>query len=107
MERIVEELAAEMPLEMITDGVWREVADIIGLVNLIKILEVIGGSTIYAPKVDTVTRPIRDMQIKKEFTGYNHNELARRYNLSDRYIRELVGAGIVEGQISLFETEEP
>lgn len=106
MDKITADLAAQMSTNMVQDGIWREVAEEIGLVSLIKVLEIIGGTTIYAPKVDTVTRPIRDLQIKKEFNGYNHLELAKKYNLTERTIRDLCGNGNLPDQISLFETVE-
>lgn len=106
MDKMISELAAEMTPDMVTEGSWREVAEIIGMVNLIKVLEVIGGTTIYAPKPDTILRPIRDVQIKREFNGYNHLALAKKYNLSERYMRSLLGNGCLPDQISLFETVE-
>lgn len=104
MDRIIEQLAEQASPNLVTEGAWKEIAKIIGLKDLIKILEIIGGTTIYAPKAEALIRPLRDMQIKAEFNGYNHQELARKYNLTERYMRELCGNGIVEGQITLWET---
>lgn len=103
MDKIVAVLVQEMDLDMVQDGVWREVAEAIGISELMKVLEIIGGATIYAPKTDTLLRPIRDIKIKQEFSGYNHMDLARKYNLSERHIRDLCGDGIVPGQISIFD----
>lgn len=104
MDRITARLAADMPLDMIPGGIWQEIAEQIGVDNMFKVLEVIGGATIYAPKIDTLIKPQRDKQIQAEFNGYNHMELARRYNLTERAVRELCGAGHIEGQISLFQS---
>lgn len=104
MDKIVQKLATEMTPEMIPEGIWREVAEEIGIINLVKVLDIIGGVTLYAPKPDMITRTARDIQIKKEFTGYNHQLLAKKYNLTERTIRELCGTGCLKNQISLFET---
>ncbi len=106
MDRITAKLAADMPLELIQDGVWREVAEQIGVDNMFKVLDIIGGATVYIPKPDTVIKPVRDAQMKKEFNGYNHMELAKRYNLAERTVREICGAGNLKGQLSMFSYGE-
>lgn len=92
-----------MTLDMIADGIYREIAENIGLENLIKIADLVGGAKIYIPKTESLLRPARDMQIKSEFNGYNHNELAQRYGLTETWVREICGEGKVKGQISLFD----
>ncbi|MFR9189718.1 MAG: Mor transcription activator family protein [Anaerotruncus massiliensis (ex Togo et al. 2019)] len=37
----------------------------------------VGGSTVYIPKPESLIRPVRDARIKAEFNGYNHIELAK------------------------------
>ncbi|MBU8910669.1 MAG: hypothetical protein KOO65_05315 [Desulfobacterales bacterium] len=64
--------------------------EIVGLSTAKKLVEVFGGDAFYFPKVESVIRIARNRRIYKEFTGYNHKELATRYNLTTRYIREVV-----------------
>lgn len=92
----------ELTVEMLPDGLWRQIAEAIGVENFYKLAEVIGGATIYIPQAESITRPVRDAHIKDEFNGYNHSELARKYGVTDRWVRELCGPDIVEGQIDLF-----
>ena len=39
-------LAEKLTLEMIPDGIWRTVAEEIGVTNLIKLAELVGGANI-------------------------------------------------------------
>lgn len=41
-----------------------------------------GGQPIYIPKGMAHDLTERDMALFKEFNGHNHNELARKYNIS-------------------------
>jgi Mor family transcriptional regulator len=96
----VETYIEELELAMIPEGTYRKIAESIGLANFIKLTELIGGNTFYLPKSETFTRPVRDQRIKDEFNGFNHMELAMKYNVSDRWIRTICGEGIIEGQVS-------
>ena len=90
----------KLELEMIPAGTYRKIAESIGVGNLIKLAEIIGGNTFYLPKAETFTRPIRDQRIKDEFNGFNHMELAVKYNVTDRWVRTICGEGFLDGQIS-------
>lgn len=98
----MDELVKELTVEMLENDSWRQVAEAIGVENFCKMMEIIGGATIYAPKLDQVLRPVRDARIKAEFNGWNYLELAKRYNITDRQVRSICGPGIVEGQLDLF-----
>lgn len=99
-------LVDELTPEMIPEGIYRDIVKEIGVTNFIKLAELVGGATIYIPKAESFLRPVRDLRIKQEFNGYNHAELARRYNLSERWIRAICGEGHAEGQLSLFGFQE-
>ncbi len=82
----------------------------IGIKNTLALAEIVGGTYIYFPKVDTITRPHRNKDIREEFNGYNHRELAIKYNLTERWIKEICADLIkkernkpLDGQISIFE----
>ncbi|MNN93011.1 Mor transcription activator family protein [compost metagenome] len=57
---------------------------------MIKLVKMSGGDEIYLPTLDYFKRPIRDKRIKEEYNGYNEKLLARKYELSERRIREIV-----------------
>ena len=74
----MEDLVKELTIDMVPDGDNRIIAETIGVENYYKLCSVVGGSTIYLQKPESVLRPVRDAHIKAEFNGYNHPELALR-----------------------------
>ena len=99
----IEEMTQELETDMLPEsGIYRKIADAIGIENLVKLAGIVGGSTIYLPKPDALVRPVRDAHIKAEFTGTNAIELAIKYNVTERWVRQLCGEGHLEGQYSLF-----
>lgn len=68
----------------------KEIAEIIGIEAYRKLVEHYGGSSIYINKFDTITRPERDMEIRKKFNGANYHELAKEYGLSETGIRKII-----------------
>lgn len=104
----MDRLSEELTLEMLPEGPYKQIAEAIGPENFYRLAEVVGGTTIYIPKPESLTRPVRDAHIKKEFTGYNHQELARKYGVTERWVRHICGPGQAEGQIGIFDyLEDP
>lgn len=99
----MDELAKELTAEMLPEGLYKLIADAIGPENFYRLAEAIGGSTVYIPKPESLTRPVRDAHIKEEFNGYNHPELARKYGVTERWVRTLCGPGQTEGQLDIFD----
>lgn len=97
------ELSKDLTIEMIPDGLYTQIAEVIGIDNFYKLAEVVGGATVYIPKPESLVRPVRDARIKNEFNGYNHPELARKYGVTERWVRQLCGDGHTEGQLSFFD----
>ena len=94
------ELANGLTIEMF-DGMYRDIAEAIGPENFVRLAEVVGGATIYIPKPESLVRPVRDARIKDEFNGYNTIELARKYSVTERWVRQLCGESQTMGQYSL------
>ena len=68
-------------------------ASLIGVENALIIGRELGGTNMYLPKLDIEQmRYIRERNhnIVEEFNGQNHNELARKYKLTDITIREIL-----------------
>ena len=86
----------------------RELAETIGMDAWRKLIDVYGGTgRMYIPQVDMVVIPIRDQLIRREFNGDNFYELARKWNMTERSIREIVKDKIqeirhrpIDGQLS-------
>ena len=91
-------------------GVQRDIAEIIGIDNYIKLSLNFGGDNIYVQKYSEVIKIQRNAEIRNKFNGYNSDQLAKEYDLSERYVR-LLCADLIEdmrsrppeGQISLFD----
>ncbi len=102
-------------LKLITEDdlpdTYKQIA-FIGIDNIVKIAELFGGTWQYMPKLDSILKEARDREIKDEFNGYNYDELARKYNLSSQWIRNIVEPILkekrmkpMEGQIDLLNTQ--
>lgn len=106
MDRRTEEIAQELTVDMVPDGIWKTVASEIGPVNLIKLLSIVNGDDVYVPKPDRILAPARDKLIKREFNGYNFDTLAKKYGLTTGYVRRLCGTGQMAEQITMFDSGE-
>jgi Mor family transcriptional regulator len=85
------------------DGEQREIAELIGIENYRKLVTHFGGTSIYIFQAESIVKDKRDNEIRKQYNGYNSRELAIRYNLSDRTIREITASmKRIEGQQSFF-----
>ena len=66
------------------------IAEILSIEAALKLSKSFGGMRIYIPKIEGLLRSNRDDQIRKEFNGANHRELAQKYKLSETQIRTIV-----------------
>ncbi|MCC5912220.1 MAG: DNA-binding protein [Clostridiaceae bacterium] len=69
---------------------YDEIARIIGVKNLHKLIEAFGGTTLYISKGKSVFKSVRYQRVLDEFTGYNCQQLALKYDLSEKTIRNIV-----------------
>lgn len=82
-------LEEELTLEMIPEGTYRSIAEAIGVNSFIIITEMLGGAVTYIPKKESILKPVRDKRILEEYDGYNSQELAIKYGVSERWVRQL------------------
>lgn len=80
---------------------YQEIARIVGVESAVRLSEHLGGIAFYFPQLDTMLRKKRDARIRKEFNGANHKDLARKYGLTERWIREIVDSRPTYNQPSL------
>ncbi|EES74609.1 Mor transcription activator family protein [Paenibacillus sp. oral taxon 786 str. D14] len=69
---------------------YREIAEEIGIENFLKLVKLYGGDELYLPNYDFFIRPVRNQMIREEYNGFNRHELARKYKLNERTIRQIV-----------------
>ncbi|MEA4986998.1 MAG: Mor transcription activator family protein, partial [Anaerovorax sp.] len=55
----------------------REIAELVGIDNFLKLIEFYGGTRVYFNKMDEITKTIRDRKIKDEYNRYNIGALAK------------------------------
>lgn len=82
------EAVAESEIDTVAD-----LRNIIGVESATKLIRVCGGSYVYVPKIETITKGRRDKAIYDEFiNGISIKSLARKYSLSDNMIRRIIKA---------------
>lgn len=68
-----------------------------GVDALDAILGIFGAGTISVPSRENfwkrLERTLRDERIRAEFTGHNHAELAERWDMTTRQVRNILAAG--------------
>lgn len=94
--------AKDVQLEDLQNPTIRDLAEIVGVEAAMEIVATYSGMVIYIPKLDSVYRVMRDRKIREEYDGYNTRQLAKRYDVSESWVRRVVG-GRVDGQMDLFE----
>lgn len=69
-------------------------AEKFGISVALEMAKLFSGERVYFLKYEAVERPLRNKKIKSEFNGYNFKELARRYNMTEMGIRQIVAEEI-------------
>lgn len=87
---MLEPWTKELTSSMLPDGVCKSIAEEIGTDNLLKLAVLVGGSTFYMPQAESILRPLRNQKIKEEYNGYNSVELARKYGVTPRQVKQIV-----------------
>ncbi|MGL5714835.1 MAG: Mor transcription activator family protein [Paraclostridium sp.] len=67
----------------------KDIAEYIGIDSFKKLVELVGGSSLYIPKESSLTRPIRNRIIRERFNG-DYRSLAKKYNITETQIRNIV-----------------
>lgn len=68
----------------------KDIAEYIGIDAFKKLVELLGGSSLYIPKEASLTRPIRNRVIRDKFNG-DYRVLARKYDISEAQVRNILG----------------
>ena len=95
----VKEIQAELLPEP-----YRKLSEEIGIENVIVLADEFQGTSVYFPKLDGLLKSLRDHRIRDEYTGNNVKDLARKYGLTEVWIRSILQENPVESnKINLFE----
>ncbi len=95
------------------DADQRQLAECIGLEAYKKLLKNYAGSDIRVRMPKRLLIPVRDIEIRENFNGYNYRELGLKYDLSVSSIRRIVSPVIPQikaapfpGQESFFDDDD-
>lgn len=106
MEELRNELLADIAahvLEILQDhSIGTDIAEQCGAAIADHLADNWGGQVVSIPKDHAYKLAKRDVAILREFTGNNHSDLARRYDMTERGIRKLVTRAI-QRQRDLFQ----
>lgn len=82
------------------------IVEAVGIQGFLNLCRDFSGSNIYVPKYESIVQKARDRAIVNEFDGGNYKELAKRYNLTTTWVRNIINKDYLEkNQISLFDDE--
>jgi len=76
---------ADLTIQDFPDSM-KTIAQFAGVDAALRIMDALGGTTVYIPHPQTVGRGARNENIRKEFTGYNRKALALKYGLSETQV---------------------
>lgn len=82
---------------------YKPIVDIVGIEKFVKLSEYAMGSELYFPKADSIIAPARNRRIIEEYTGYNHTELAEKYNLTTKTIAKILKDVPHPDQLNIFD----
>lgn len=68
----------------------REIAELIGIENYMRLVNQYGGTNIYIPAAYLLNRENLEKKIKEQYNGGNATELGKKYGLSARTIVRIV-----------------
>lgn len=84
-----EKLVDEIPYDYL-DEKQKEIADLIGISAYRTLVKKFGGEALYIVKAETIVQDYRNKRIKEKFNGGNYKELAKEFDLTERYVRKIV-----------------
>lgn len=69
---------------------FENIAIELGIDKIKALFKEFGGTSVYFPTEKMIYKDARDREIVSEYNGFNHKELAAKYNMSESYIRAII-----------------
>lgn len=85
------------------DERYKNIVERVGIKGFMELIKEVGGINFYVPKIDTFFKEARNKKIRQNYNGYNLKELSKKYNLTQRQIRNILKENKPAGRLSLFE----
>jgi Mor family transcriptional regulator len=86
-----------IPINLLPE-IYQDIVNTVGLDGALALGREFGGMSLYLPKIESALRSWRDINIRREFTGANIPELARRYRLTSARVRQILGGQCASGE---------
>ncbi len=81
----------------------RELAEIIGIENLIALADYFGGTHVYIPKMEKLLKKVKYKAIIEEFDGGNIRKLAKKYDVSESTVYRILKEKLVKCSVKQIE----
>ena len=101
-KRLIKELTEETSIEDVPER-YRQLAELIGVENLVKLADYMNGDMMYIPRADGLLTAARRRRIKAEFDGGNRAELAQKYDMTPRQIANILKECDIVGQTDIYD----
>ncbi|MGL5713886.1 MAG: Mor transcription activator family protein [Paraclostridium sp.] len=69
---------------------FENIANKLGIEKAKWLFEEFGGTSVYFPTKKMIYKDARDREIMADYNGFNHKDLAIKYNMSESYIRAII-----------------
>lgn len=99
---LIKELIAETTLADIQES-KKPIVEITGIEAFAALGDYAKGEELYFPTVENIIAPARNRRIKKEYTGYNEKELAKKYELTIKQVINILKDVPHPAQINMFD----
>lgn len=95
--------AADIRPDDLQNQTMQDLAELVGMDDMLRIVESYSGMVIYVPKLDSILKAVRDRHIREEYEGTNAKRLALRYDVSESWVNRIVNERQVHGQMDMFD----
>ncbi|MDK2587352.1 Mor transcription activator family protein [Romboutsia sedimentorum] len=69
---------------------FENIAQELGIERAKLLFKEFGGTSVYFPTEKMIYKEARDREIIADYNGFNHKELAIKYNMSESYVRSII-----------------
>lgn len=69
---------------------YRQISEVIGIENTIKLGRELGGESFYLPKLGVCLARVKERKVVEEVSGGNYVEVARKYGVTSSWVRQIL-----------------
>ena len=91
-----EQLLRELKMEDL-EAQHQEIAEVIGIENMVKLSRYFAGNPIYAPKIENLVKNKKYNLIRQEYDGTNIKKLATKYDVCESTVYNILRDMLLKG----------